>query len=327
MKFAAVSIFLASLLLLPADRPAAQDLAKMLNDRISITAIVTDDGWNRPLRGPSAMFYDQSADELFITDPGNNRVVIYDGNLSPVFSFTHYVRDPSSERMIKGEPRDLVVNSRGEIILADNYVSYLDILDFRGAFIERLELNRLLNDTTLNVKPQCLAIDGNDNLYVATAGDVVGVIVLDGNFRFQRIIGRDAAGNSDFKSPLAIHVSDSILFVTDLYAEPTVKLFDTSGAYLTGFGAHDVDRADMSFPSGLTTMTDDETGKVTFWVVDGLRQVVKVFHDDGSFLAHVGGFGVAPGEFRYPTDIVSSGDSLFFILERVGNRIQRFTID
>jgi hypothetical protein len=52
--------------------------------------------------------------------------------------------------------------------------------------------------------------------------------------------------------------------------------------------------------------------------------VIKVLGIDGRFLSFVGGFGGAPGEFRYPSDIVTADDSTLFILERNGARIQKF---
>lgn len=311
--------------LAPALPALGQDEGTELNQSISMKAITVDDGWGVLLRGPNSIFYDNAVDEIFVTDPGNNRVLIYDRNLSPRYSFTHFVRERTSGRTVKGEPRDLAVNSRGEIIIIDNYVDYLDVVDFRGSFLERIHLDELIKDTTLTIKPQRLAVDREDNLYIATSGDMVAVFVLDAYFELSHIIEGKQAGGSNFNTILTVAVQDSIVYVTDLYAEPAVKLFTTDGRYLSGFGAHDVERTDMSFPSGATILP--YKGEPTIWIVDGLRQVVKVFHPDGRFLAHVGGFGYRPGEFRYPADIVHIGDSLFYVVERVGNRVQAFKID
>ena len=122
-----------------------------------------------------------------------------------------------------------------------------------------------------------------------------------------------------------MHVNSGRLYVTDLYGTPAVKVFDTSGSYLFGFAGHDIERADMSFPSGLAVIANDR-GEPNIWVVDGLRQVIKVFDSEGEFIQLVGGFGINPGEFRYPSDIVTLTDSIIYVVERVGNRIQRFDI-
>ncbi len=304
----------------------AQSEGDDLNARISITTLVNDDGWDRNLRAPSALFFDDASGELFVADAGNNRVLVFDRLLSPRYSFPHFVPEYGTGRLVKGEPRDLVVNSRGEILLIDNHADFIDVLDFRGTPLERIHLDRLQGDTSLTIRPQTIALGPDDHLYVGTAGDIVGVFVLDADFRLVRVIGQSSADVKPFQTIMAVAVYDSTLYVTDLYAEPAVKLFTLDGRYLAGFAKHDVDRADLSFPSGIALMTD-ETGRKTIWITDGLRQTVKVYQHDGAFLAFVGGFGVKPGEFRYPADIVASGDSLFYVLERTGGRISRFIID
>ena len=113
--------------------------------------------------------------------------------------------------------------------------------------------------------------------------------------------------------------------VTALYARPAVKVFDTAGVFQYGFAAHDIAKADLSFPSGVTIIDNIEGGS-SIWITDGLRQTLKVYDDSGEFLALVGGYGYGPGEFRYPNDIVAVGDSSYLVLERVGNRIQHCLI-
>jgi hypothetical protein len=162
-------------------------------------------------------------------------------------------------------------------------------------------------------------------LYVATGGEVVTVMVLDDYFNLDKMIGKRGSGPEDFNTVLTLQVHQNRLYTTDLYATPAVKVFDTSGAYLFGFGGHDVERADLSFPSGLAILEADP-GEVTIWIADGLRQVLKVYDASGEFLQLVGGFGLRAGEFRYPADLAAMGDSVLYIVERVGNRIQRFDI-
>ncbi|MEW6413182.1 MAG: NHL repeat-containing protein [Candidatus Zixiibacteriota bacterium] len=289
-----------------------------------ITAAAFDDGWQKHLRNPGALFFDRSAGELFVADAGNGRVVIYDSLLNPKYSFEHYVTEKRSGNLVKGEPRDLAVNAVGEIILSDNFADYLDLLDFRGKSLQKIYLNAVYGDTTLTIKPEGLTIDKQGNLYVIASGDIVTVMVLNDYFELVRSIGQKGGGPSDFNTPLAIQVWQDRVFVTDLYADPAVKVFDTIGTFLYGFSGHQIERGDLSFPSGIEILPMGDSALPTIWVTDGLRQVVKVFNNDGEFREIVGGYGVNAGEFRYPTDIVAAGDSAFFIVERIGSRIQRF---
>ena len=319
-----ITYLIVGLTILPFSARADQ-FEENLNAGLTITEIANDDGWQGYLRSPSCVFYDSAAGELFVADAGNNRIVIYRDDLSPKYSFEHFVPDRITGKPIKGEPKDLVVNSYGEIFLIDNLVPYIDVLDFRGKALARISPAALLGDTSLAIRGQSIAIDGQDCIYVAISGDVVGVLKIDPNFDLVRLIGKKGNASPDFNTPLAITAWKDLIFVTDLYARPAVKVYDTSGTYMYGFGAHDIDKADVSFPSGVTIIDNIGDG-YSIWIVDALRQILKVYNNVGTFIAHVGGYGVGPGEFRYPADIVAGSDSIYFVVERVGNRVQRCRI-
>jgi len=123
---------------------------------------------------------------------------------------------------------------------------------------------------------------------------------------------------------VGIAVTNEKLFVSDIYAIPAVKVFDTLGNYLLGFGGHNVDKSDLSLPSGMMISIDSASNSELIWTCDALRQVVKVFDSAGNFLANIGGFGYSLGEFRYPANISGDGKKIFYIVEKVGGRIQRF---
>jgi len=292
---------------------------------LSIEALAYDDGWGNPFRNPSALFVDRISGELFVSDGGNGRVVIFDLELGHKFSLPHFVTDDLTGGRKRGEPRDLVVTADGEIILIDNLADYLDVLDFRGNLLERIHLDRLLGDTTLSLKPVSLAIDHDQTLYVATGGDVVTVMVLSSSFELIRTIGQGGSGPEDFNTLLDIAVWNEKLFTTDLYAEPAIKIFDISGEFRSGFGGHDVDRGGLSFPAGIT-IVESVLSEPLIWVVDGLRQVIKVFDMEGKVVSFVGGYGAGPGEFRYPADLTQASDSVIFLLERVGGRVQKLRV-
>ena len=54
---------------------------------------------------------------------------------------------------------------------------------------------------------------------------------------------------------------------------------------------------------------------------------VMIFDSDGNFLFWFGGFGVSSGAMRYPRYITGDGDRQVFVLERVGERYQKFVMD
>ncbi|MEW6050976.1 MAG: NHL repeat-containing protein [Candidatus Zixiibacteriota bacterium] len=297
--------------------------AQDFRDRVSVTAIALDDGSGASLRGAGSAYFDRQARELFVCDGGHNQVIIYDENLIPKFAFRHFVPSRDSDRLVPGEPKAVVTNSRGEIILLDNLAQFIDVLDFRGEPLQRVFPNQLIGDTTLRLTCDALAVDDRDNLYVVVGGDLQTILVLDQDFLLKRKIGRKGPGESDFTTLLAIAEFQGRLYLTDLLAKPAIKVFDTSGAYLSGFGAHEVEKTDFSLPGGIT-VTVDSSGTPLLWFCDALRQIVKVIDAKGNFISEVGGFGYNLGEYRYPSGIASDGRNIVFVVEKVGARVQKF---
>jgi hypothetical protein len=120
-------------------------------------------------------------------------------------------------------------------------------------------------------------------------------------------------------------VGEGLVCVTDLYSMPAVKVFDTLGQFKTGWGAHNVDREDLSLPSGVVIHKDSQ-GRLRIWIADALRQVIKVFSEDGEFISNIGGYGERLGEFTYPIGLSVGTKNTFFVAEKVLGRVQRFEI-
>ncbi len=319
-RFQYLFLFLVLLLIIP-DLSVASDIPS----RITFDAITFDDGMGIALRSPRSIFFDRRSGELTVADAGNNRIIIYDRNLKPLFSFDHFVRDRYTGMIVKGEPKAVAVNSLGEIIVIDNLVEYLEVLDFRGTPLEKFTVGQILGDSAIKARPECLAIDAADNLYLGVTGKMTAVLMLDKNLKLIRVIGKKGPLPSELNTILAVTESEGLLYLTDLYSVPAVKIFDTSGNYISGFAGHDIEEPDLSLPSGIAVSEDSIDGTL-IWVTDALRQVIKVYNSDGDMLVQVGGFGYKLGEYQYPAGIAFTGDGHFFVSEKVGNRIQRFLL-
>lgn len=296
---------------------------KTLADSVSFTGYTFENGVGGRLRSPLAVFCDPHTDEVFVT--AGKRVIIYDRDLDIKFTIDHFVLDSRTGEMRPGEPRSVAVTSDGSIYLTDNLASYVELLDFRGEPITRIYPNRLLNDTTLDLKPEALAVDENDRLYISVSGDMQTILVLDQDLNLVRKIGEKGDRPQDFSSQVGLAVGEGLVCVTDLYSMPAVKVFDTLGQFKTGWGAHNVDREDFSLPSGVV-IHRDSYGRLRIWIADALRQVIKVFSEDGEFISNVGGYGERLGEFTYPIGLSVGTKNTFFVAEKVLGRVQRFEL-
>lgn len=305
-----------------------QAAPQSFGDRVVFTAVTYDNGTGGDLKGITDLFYDSYTDELYACVPSDHSIVIYDDNLTPRYAFRHYVADRRTAGRILGEPNSIAVTRDGDILVLDGLANYIDLLDFRGEPVEQLWLNRIYGDTNLTIRPLAIAKDEADNFYITTGGDLATIIVLNPDLTYKRRIGHRAIDSSDvegFMTVVGLHVSKGLVFVSDLYAVPALKIYDTSGHYISGFGGHTVEKNDITMGTGIAIMTDS-VGDPIIFSCDELRQVIKVFTKSGQFLANIGGFGNGVGAVAYPTDIVASRNNTFFISEKVGKRIQRFEV-
>jgi len=271
---------------------------------------------------PQGIFFDRWQREIYVCDPGNHQVMIFDSTGFPLYKFTHWLKRKGEKERIRGEPRNLVVNKAGDIFLLDNLVDFVDIVDQRGNSVDKLILNQIKEFENQRIRPEVLAIDREDNLYVATGGEKTKILVFDRNLNLVRHFGEKGGEEGEFQTITGLWVDDEgKIYVTDADASLCVQVFTPEGEFLFGFGGHDIKREDFSLPSGVVTTAD---GRI--WVADELRQVVKAFDSEGNFLFWFGGFGTWAGDMRYPRYITGDGEEALFVVERVGQRYQKFVV-
>jgi DNA-binding beta-propeller fold protein YncE len=277
---------------------------------------------SQPFSSPQGIFYDRWNREVYVCDSGNHQVVIFDSTGFPLYRFNHWLRRSEGEKKILGEPRNLVVNKAGDIFLIDNLAGFVDILDQRGNSVDRLMLQDIPEFENVKIRPEFLAIDSLDNLYMATSGERVKILVFDRNLRLITSFGTEGEEEGGLKTVTGLWVDDEgKAYVTDPDARFCVQVFSAEGEFLLGFGGHDINKEDFSLPTGVVTTADG-----TIFVADELRQVVKAFDSDGQFLSWFGGFGGGSGAMRYPRYITGDGEDELFVVERVGRRYQKFVV-
>jgi tripartite motif-containing protein 71 len=277
---------------------------------------------SKPFKSPQGIFFDRWQKEIYVCDSGNHQVVIFDSTGYPLYRFDHWLKRSGEEERTLGEPRNLVASKAGDIFLVDNLIGYVDILDQRGNSVDRLVLQEIPEFENVKIRPEFLAIDDKDNLYIATSGEKVKILIFDEDLNLIRHFGVKGQDKGEFKTVTGLWVDgDGKIYVTDADAAFCVQVFSSEGEFLLGFGGHDIKKEDFSLPTGVVTGAD---GKI--FVADELRQVVKAFDSEGNFLFWFGGFGVSSGAMRYPRYITGDGNDHIFVLERVGERYQEFLL-
>jgi tripartite motif-containing protein 71 len=293
---------------------------ELIQPEIRLSSVVQGYSDKQPFGNPTGIFLDPIKREIYLADSGNHQIGIFDIKGISLWTFKHWVTDSRTGIRALGDPRSLVVTNDGDIIVSDNKADYLDIFDYRGDFLSRINPQDYPDMEPL--RGAVLALDKTGNLYIGTQIEKSEIIKLDPAYQFVMRFGKKGDQPEDFDNISGIWIdSDSSILITDALASPILKKFSQSGEFIAGYGEHSIEKNDFSFPSGVITTTG---GRI--WIVDQLRQVVKCISDKGEYVTMIGGFGNAPGDMCYPSAAASDGDSLLIVAEKNGNRFQQFII-
>lgn len=278
---------------------------------------------------PSGVFYDPNRGELYVADTGNGEIVIFDKKGLPIARIGHSAEDLSGKGKAQaGEPRSVVVRKNGDILVADNLCSYVDILDFRGHSVQKFWPADLVHLPRTKLMPRFLAIDPSENVYIAVSGDENAILVLSPDLKLKAEIAKMTGPEAGIQGITGLWADkDGKIYVT--YAQgDCVRIYGPDGQKLASFGKHDDGYDNFSLPSGLVT-----DAQANIWIADSLRHVVTAFKQEPagggiktSVIHVLGGFGNRAGDFAYPVAIAGDGSTCLFVVETTGARVQGFNI-
>lgn len=317
MKKYTSCLILTLLLLLGSIDVGADDLAM---PDIQLKSVVKSYSDRLQFGNPTGIFLDPIKNEIYLADAGNHQIGIFDMRGTTLWSFKHWVTDNRTGQRTLGDPHSVVVTQDGDIIVSDNKADYLDVFDYRGNFLRKIDPADY--DNIPSLRAAVLALDRQGNLYLGTKGQRSSVVKLNSEYEVVLVFGAKGDNPDNFNTIAGIWIDENgNILVIDALSLPVVKRFNQNGEYLGGFGDHTIEKNDFSLPSGIVTTSG---GRI--WIADQLRQVVKCVDSDGKFITMIGGLGVKPGDMSYPSAISSDGDSLLIVAEKNGNRFQQFVI-
>lgn len=278
------------------------------------TAMVFGRDQGIPFHSVRAVAVDPHAQEFFVADGGRHEIAAFDLGGQPLGSFVHRVPD-SRGRLVDGTPMALAVDVEGNLLVADERVPWVDVLDFRGRPVARLQA---ADAGAAGFEAGAIAVGPDGSIFVATRGDSARVHRFSSRYEHQGSWGVAGVDSGQIGAITGIAVAaDGRVFLSCALTTLAVQSFDADGRFLGGFGLHELGDGNFSLPSGVAVTADGR-----LWVADQVRQVVNVFDPTGSYVGMFGGLGTAPGEFQYPSALASDGGGLLVVAERVGNRVQ-----
>lgn len=283
--------------------------------------IVTEGNGGVPFMGPMSIAFDGRRNEVLVANTGGHRIDIFKRNGRQAGVFQRRVPGPGGQ-IIDGDPRAVAIDSAGRVLVSDNRLSYVDVLDFRGRSLGKLDPALPDSEITEGNLPGALTVAADGTILMATRGKRGRVYEFTPDLKLKASWGYSGKGPGHLSGITGLAVlPDGRRIVICAQTDVVVQVFDEAGQWLTGYGRHENGPGNFSMPSGIAV-----TGNSQIWISDELRQIVQVFDADGSYLGMVGSGGVGPGEFLYPSAIASDGGGLLAVAERVGNRFQLLSI-
>lgn len=267
-------------------------------------------GFENKFKQSSRILFDDVANETFVVDQGNGRIVLFDS--LQTFRFEFYNQDKYNQ------PLDIAVNEDGYIYVLGSTPTGKRIFkyDFDGIFLNEVVISgySFSNSNIVNI-----CTDRYNNLYlldiyaqkiikVADDGNVVKIISVFANEAIK--------GNSQeaIFGTLSIQ-SDYIFLPVSTFG--LVLVYDLDGRYIKKIGHPGVLAGELTFP---TAVAVSEDGLV--YVLDKRRFNVVCYTFGDTFLGEFGGLGFRSGWFYFPTTISVDNRNQVYVGQIYNNRIQ-----
>jgi DNA-binding beta-propeller fold protein YncE len=228
--------------------------------------------------------------------------------------FEVVVGAPDYHTMVR--PYDITTDSKGRIIITDPGAHGVHIFDFgkqKYRFFSRwdTEKNPMLS-------PQCVAVDGADNIYV-TDSDSGKIFVFDPNGKYQRAIGSLKYGEGYFKRPTGIAIDSAAqrIYVTDTLRNQ-IFVMDMQGSVLKRIGSAGTGNLEFNYPTELYLHGDDLA------VVDAMNFRVQVLNKSGEYQYSIGKIGDGVGAMFRPKGISFDSEGHLYIVDGMWSVVQVF---
>jgi streptogramin lyase len=217
-------------------------------------------------------------------------------------------------------PRDLALDTDGNIYISDIHHDFITKLGPDGQFITRFSYEGVM-------WPTGITISSTGYLYVVDSGNNrICKFTSDGEFI--DAWGNKGSGNGEFDfsdtsqsiygGDIASDGNGNIYVVDNL--NNRIQRFDSNGNFITKWGSYGTGDGEFDRPSGIVI---DNTGNI--YVVDTGNYRIQKFDSAGGFITKWGSQGSGDGDFEVPQAIAIDSDGYIYVFDNVlEQRFQKF---
>ncbi len=291
------------------------DADQPVTKKITTLHIIREDYQGKRLSYPSKLFVDSVKREIYITDSGNGRILVYTHDFYPLLTIGKQDRieaplgmaiDPEGYLFIAQSPG--AEHKKGRISMLNPCLRWKKDIFFQGF------------EDADSFRPTNIALNKAGMLYVAGNG-YCGAVVLNQDGTFSHLlttIDRLGKGKKQKATICDVEIDDAgniYLLSEDM---GRIYVYDHKENFLFKFGKKGGGSGKLSRPRGLAV--DGRNKKV--YVIDYMRHTANVYSTDGHFLFEFGGKGWGRGWFQYPCDINVDTSGNVLVADTFNHRVQ-----
>ncbi len=288
---------------------------KFVTKKITCLYIIREDYNGLSLSYPSKLFFDSVKKEIYITDSGHSRILIYTYDFYPLLCIG---KSDGIE-----SPVGLAVDPEGYLFVAQSSGSKqkrarISVLSPSLRWKKDIFFEGFKDSDSFS--PKNIAISKAGRLYVA-GGSFCGVVVLNKDGMFSHLLSpEDRLGKGEKQKAticdVEIDSSGRIYLLSEDMGR--IYVYDDKENFLFKFGQKGGGSGKLSRPRGLAV--DDRNKRI--YVIDYMRHTANAYSEDGRFLFDVGGKGWGRGWFQYPSDITTDNFGNVLVADTFNQRVQ-----
>lgn len=251
---------------------------------------------------------------VYVSDSDNHRVMVFDYDGKPLFSFGEPGTGPGELDF----PYGLAADAQGQIYVADMNGGAVKVYTPDGRFV-RFFAEENAADRAIE-RPAGLTIAGG-RVYLTDLAKHQ-VLVFNGDGSPVLSFGKPGTGDGEFRSPNTLAVAGNRIYVVDT-GNDRVQVFDSNGKYQSQFNGAGGPNAPSALinPRGISV---DARGVI--YVVSNLTNLIHAFNQAGQKLFTFGGPGRDDEKFSLPNGMWIDDQGRLYITDVVNRRVAVFEL-
>jgi ABC-type Fe3+ transport system permease subunit/DNA-binding beta-propeller fold protein YncE len=192
----------------------------------------------------------------------------------------------------------------GEVLSESQFFSRVEMVGTRGSGPGQFQ------------KPRSLAIDREDNLYVADMTGRIQKFSPTGQFLLSWQMPQTDLGRP---KGMCLDSAGNVIVIEPHYSR--VNHFDAQGKLLSQWGAHGTNDGQLAFPRAVALNSRGECFVSEYGVLERVQRFAAA---GGSWVASLGHFGSGPGEFNRAEGLCVDAQDHLYVADSCNHRIQVF---